>query len=38
MSNVATIPFILGVIAYSATATLFFLNLARREPGVLSAR
>ncbi len=31
MKELATIAFYLGVIAYSAAATLFFLHLARRE-------
>ena len=33
MVDIATIAFYLGVIAYSAAATLFFLDLARRDVG-----
>ena len=33
MVEIATIAFYLGVIAYSVAATLFFLDLARRDPG-----
>ncbi|HMJ10899.1 MAG TPA: cytochrome c biogenesis protein CcsA [Polyangiaceae bacterium] len=35
MQDLATIAFYLGVIAYSVAATLFFLDLARREGFVL---
>ncbi|HEY4159395.1 MAG TPA: cytochrome c biogenesis protein CcsA [Polyangiaceae bacterium] len=38
MQDTATIAFFLGVIAYSVAATLFFLELARREPGVRGAQ
>jgi hypothetical protein len=33
MVEIATIAFYLGVIAYSAAATLFFLDLARKDAG-----
>ena len=33
MVDIATIAFYLGVIAYSAAATLFFLDLARKDAG-----
>jgi len=36
MVELATIAFFLGVIAYSAAATLFFLDLTRRASGVLA--
>jgi ABC-type uncharacterized transport system permease subunit len=32
MQELATVAFYLGVIAYSAAATLFFVDLARRDP------
>lgn len=38
MVDITTIAFYLGVIAYSAAATLFFLDLARREAGPQRAR
>jgi len=33
MVDIATIAFYLGVVAYSVAATLFFLDLARRDGG-----
>ena len=38
MQDLATIAFYLGVIAYTASATLFFLDLARREGSSTAAR
>ena len=38
MVELATIAFYLGVIAYSVAATLFFLDLARRDAGNLRAQ
>jgi len=38
MEQLATIAFYLGVIAYSAAATLFFLHLARRESSKVPTR
>jgi ABC-type uncharacterized transport system permease subunit len=38
MVDIATIAFYLGVIAYSAATTLFFLDLARRDGGNLRAQ
>ena len=38
MVDIATIAFYLGVIAYSVAATLFFLDLARRDGGNLRAQ
>lgn len=38
MDQLANIAFTLGVIAYSVAATLFFLDLARREGLVLASR
>lgn len=38
MEQLATAAFSLGVIAYSAAATLFFLDLARREKAETAAR
>jgi ABC-type uncharacterized transport system permease subunit len=38
MRDLATIAFFLGVIAYSAASTLFFLDLARREGSNLAVR
>jgi len=38
MHDLATIAFYLGVIAYSASATLFFLDLVRREGAGAAAR
>lgn len=37
MTSVATIAFYLGVVAYSAAATLFFVDLARRDGSALAA-
>lgn len=37
MADIATFAFYLGVIAYSVAATLFFLDLARREGGTVRA-
>ncbi|HTM45789.1 MAG TPA: cytochrome c biogenesis protein CcsA [Polyangiaceae bacterium] len=36
MSDLATITFYLGLVAYSAAATLFFAHLARREQSTLT--
>jgi ABC-type uncharacterized transport system permease subunit len=38
MVDVATIAFYLGVVAYSVAATLFFLDLARRDGGGVRAQ
>jgi len=38
MEDIATIAFYLGVVAYSVAATLFFLELARREGGAVRAQ
>lgn len=38
MDRVATIAFFLGVISYSAAATLFFVDLARREGSLAASR
>ena len=38
MAEIATIFFYLGVIAYSVAATLFFLELARKDGGALRAQ
>ncbi|MEI9940734.1 MAG: cytochrome c biogenesis protein CcsA [Pseudomonadota bacterium] len=38
MADIATIAFYLGVIAYSAAVTLFFLELARKDGGAARAQ
>ena len=38
MVDIATIAFYLGVIAYSVAATLFFLDLARKDGGAVRAQ